>query len=248
MNEEGAKEVRDEVTLPIKSEEQKEPKPSGLGRINTLTAASTSILEVATAMLKASATLVIVMFLVFNFDLIKDLFVNVSHVEAFGVKMDFDATAKQIIKETPDGVSGPNVHLVEAEGALKRAAKSSEVYVAASILWIDDHPEDNVAIRRVFQDLGANVTVTLDTAEAADALRRGFFDVVISDIVRPEGNDVAIAFTKKVAEIPDAPAFIFYVGQLDSRNPPNGAFAITNRPDELLNLVTDVLERRFHTR
>ena len=46
------------------------------------------------------------------------------------------------------------------------------------------------------------------------------------------------------AVAPDTPV-IFYVGEVDERRgPPPGSAGITNRPDELLHLVLDVLERR----
>jgi hypothetical protein len=54
--------------------------------------------------------------------------------------------------------------------------------------------------------------------------------------------DAGKAFLPKVRQAPLSPPLIFYVGQ--ERDVPAGAFGLTIRPDELLNLVLDVLERK----
>jgi hypothetical protein len=48
-------------------------------------------------------------------------------------------------------------------------------------------------------------------------------------------------FVPKVKAAVLAPELVFYVGR--ERDVPIGAFGLTSRPDELLNLVLDVLER-----
>jgi len=229
-----------EVTPTDRAKEQKTPDPTSLELVREFS-------TVATALLKAFFLLLIMVFLLFNLDMLKSLVHGVRHVELMGVKLDIDSTAKIFADDKSGGHAPPS--LGQAEGALRRASKSADLFARATILWVDDYPENNLYLRRVLHDLGASVVITLSTNEAADSLRRHFFDVVISDINRPEGTDVTKNFAQLVAkERPDPPYFIFYVGKLDSRDPPKGAFAITNRSDDLLNLVTDALERRYRTR
>jgi hypothetical protein len=68
-----------------------------------------------------------------------------------------------------------------------RFARMSENTKGATLLWVDDnHPYQNVSERRVF--LAANVYVDLatDTSEAMKWLSRSKYDVVITDMDRPD--------------------------------------------------------------
>ena len=55
------------------------------------------------------------------------------------------------------------------------------------LLWVDDIPANNTNERRAFEDYGIQVETTLSTNEALERLAREQFDVIISDMDRPEG-------------------------------------------------------------
>lgn len=115
----------------------------------------------------------------------------------------------------------------------------------ANVLWLDDSPANNEWERTLLRELGLHVTAVARIASAEDCLKAQAFDLIISDIHR-NGNPVA-----GVEELPrlraaaaDAPV-IFYVGRVRSEERvPRGAVGITNRPDELLHLIMDAVERR----
>jgi len=67
-------------------------------------------------------------------------------------------------------------------------------------------------------------------------------DVVISDIGRDSGESGLELLNSNPGVT--TPPVIFYVGTVnDDRGVPPGSFGITARPDELLDLVMDAIER-----
>ena len=82
----------------------------------------------------------------------------------------------------------------------------------------------------------------VSTREALAALAGGPWDLLLSDIAR---DGVADAGIRLLGQLPPvAPSVVFYTGSIDDSRPvPRGAFGIADRPDPLLHLVLDVLER-----
>lgn len=136
----------------------------------------------------------------------------------------------------------------DAHPSVLRAFSNSYLFSGATILWVDDHPENNDELRRLFKNLGATVLLAKNTIEANEAHRTHHIDVVISDVHRDDKSD-----EKKVSDFADrvsAPwGVIFYTAELMPPDPPvkTAFFAITNRPDHLIDRVTDLLERRWFT-
>jgi CheY-like chemotaxis protein len=127
----------------------------------------------------------------------------------------------------------------------KRAQVVQPLLEGARVLWIDDHPSNNIYERTALAAVGVTVDLAMSTGEALHVASALPPDVVISDIDRG-GNPVAgleglSALRRSGLKVP----FVFYVSKLDETKPtPPGAFAITNRPDSLLHYVFDLLERR----
>ena len=107
---------------------------------------------------------------------------------------------------------------------------------------MDDHPEFNNWEKRALRSLGARVTTALSNAEAVDLLRRDDYDLIISDIGRDNGEEVRQLW-QSVSARPGAAPIIYYVADLKPGHPEE-AVGITNRPDALLDLITDALQRR----
>lgn len=108
----------------------------------------------------------------------------------------------------------------------------------------DDRPEGNRAERRFLRAAGVTVVNVVDTAEALAELARDDYDVVITDVHRPEGTDAGLVLAKTLHEGGFASPVIAYVGSVDAgAGVPVGLRAITARPDELIQQVFDVVER-----
>jgi CheY-like chemotaxis protein len=175
---------------------------------------------------------------------------NLTSVRAFGVQLDL---RPEDIRRA--GASkGVDVSISEDSALYARAVRAQPVLRDAEVLWVDDHPAVNVVERRLLHKIGVFVEPIRSTEEALEALAvgpgSGRFELVISDMRRngdPGAGEQLIRAMRAAGY--DQPV-ILYLGQLElevARGTPVGAFGITNRPDELLHLVIDALERREPT-
>ncbi len=115
------------------------------------------------------------------------------------------------------------------------------------MLRVNDQPERNGWEPEAMETLGISVTTARSTEEAEFFLERGRLDLVVSDMSRPdEETDERKAAGYRLRDTMHrygvtAP-LIFYLLDLDlDRHAPERTFAITNRPDELLDYVIDAL-------
>lgn len=128
---------------------------------------------------------------------------------------------------------------------IQRLRRNWEVLQGSRVLLFDDRPDTLVNEMRLLQQLGMEVEVVTLSSEAHARLQTSHFDVLISDIARPAGQPNGIATLQTLQDhFPALPA-IFYIGNFNAKDGvPLGAFGITNRPDELLHLILDILERK----
>ena len=85
------------------------------------------------------------------------------------------------------------------------------------------------------------------TEDALEKLRNGRYDVVFSDMVRGNDGTAGLTFLEKLRERDKTTPVILYIGVINpDKGVPAGAFGITNRPDELLYLTMDALERKMY--
>lgn len=131
-----------------------------------------------------------------------------------------------------------------ASSVMRRHRMVSQVLQGARILWVDDRPDNNLFERAAFTSMGATISLAMSTDEAVAMLEAEPADVLISDMERYGNAEAGLQLLKSIQGLLERPDMIFYVGSLDrGRGTPPGAFGITNRPDELIHLVLDILER-----
>lgn len=93
------------------------------------------------------------------------------------------------------------------------------------ILWVDDKPKNNSFLLAALEERGARVDTALSTEEGLNKLGRLPYDIVISDMGRPEGEKAGIDLARKVQErIPGTPVYIYC-----------GKWAATNLREEAMN-------------
>lgn len=133
----------------------------------------------------------------------------------------------------------------DKERVIHRIRRHWDVLQGSRILMFDDRPDTLVNEIRMLQQLDMDVEVVTLTSDALARLQAGHFDVLVSDIARPEGQSNGIATLQTLHDhYPTLPA-IFYIGNFNAEDGvPAGAFGITNRPDELVHLILDILERK----
>jgi CheY-like chemotaxis protein len=113
------------------------------------------------------------------------------------------------------------------------------------VLWVDDHPDNNILERRSLQAIGIKFDLTPSTDDALNRLAAGSYDAVISDMGRPPdpraGYTLLDSIRQRGIEIP----FIIYAGSNAQAHKEeamrHGALGSTNRPDELFTLVLSAL-------
>lgn len=128
---------------------------------------------------------------------------------------------------------------------LTRVEKHLDIFENAEILWIDDNPDNNSNERKMFHNLQVHVDIATSSSAANALLTKDAYDLIISDIDRNDDQTAGLKFLEEYRKKSERVPFIFYVGTLNTEKPtPVGAFGITHRPDELLHLVLDVLERK----
>jgi CheY-like chemotaxis protein len=93
------------------------------------------------------------------------------------------------------------------------------------ILWVDDKPKNNSFFTASFQNRGAQVDIAISTEQGLEMFRRAPYDVVISDMGRPESDRAGIDLTRAIKQLsPSTPVYIYC-----------GRWAATHLRDEALN-------------
>lgn len=175
-----------------------------------------------------------------------ELLPNLTGFKAGGVELSFIKesieAAIELAEKSPQWTVV--VSSADKERALRRAKRHLTIFREARILWVDDHPENNQNERQMFRQLKVEVDNAASTEQALGMLRNGNYDLVFSDMSRDGDTTAGLMFVEQLREKHTIPV-IFYVGVIDlDKGIPARAFGITNRPDELLHLALDVLERK----
>ena len=136
----------------------------------------------------------------------------------------------------------------DRERVLRRAERCRPVLEGKRVLWIDDSVTNNRKEHELPEGLGLKVEQVQSNAAAEQALGKdgGGYDLILSDIARPDSPRAGLDFLDqyRLRSSEQTVPLILYIAALDERRPvPAGAFGLTNRPDALLHLVIDALER-----
>lgn len=157
-----------------------------------------------------------------------------------GVKAQFDAAIIQAALNT-----GTVIATGERTRLDRRVARDAELLRNSRLLWIDDEPSSTRTERSALTALGVVIDTATSDHDARQRLAAERYDVVISDIMRDGRNDAGLAFLSTVREHDEAVPIIFYIRNVSlSLGTPPGALGLTNRPDELVDLLLDALQRR----
>jgi CheY-like chemotaxis protein len=210
------------------------------------------VLNMATELVKLIPSilwflLVVILILLFYRPIRDDLLPNIASLKAGGVELSFvkdsiDAALKLAEKSPQWEVV---VSSEDKEQALKRAKKHLHVFRDAQFLWVDDHPENNFNEVAMFRQLRVGIDTAEGTEEALEILRNRRFDLVISDMARGDEATAGLEFLEQFRRVNKTTPVVFYVGVFDpEKGIPAQALGLTNRPDELLHLTLDALERK----
>jgi hypothetical protein len=185
-------------------------------------------------------SLILILVIIFYRPIKNSLLPNISSLNVMGVEASF-------IQNQLEEVARAGEYTGEVENSgqvIRRAQKLVEVVKGSRILVVNDEPQEMSGFTRIFLILGIQVDVAQSTEEALTSLEKRKYDLVVSDLEREGVVDEGERFLKQAVAQNISQPTIFGVREFDaSKGVPPYAFGITNRSNELLNLVFDVLER-----
>lgn len=134
----------------------------------------------------------------------------------------------------------------ERHALYERLSYLTEKNIRFTILWIDNHPENNQHEIQLLQKVGLTVELAVSSEEANTKISTGAVDLILSDRSRggnrKEGFDFLHSLVERDIRIP----VVFYVGYHDeAEGVPPFAFGITHSPSEILHLAMDVIQRNL---
>lgn len=178
-----------------------------------------------------------------------DLLPNLSGLKVMGVEFSFvQASITHAIELAEKSKEFPGVTITENEQqrVINRVRRNASLFRGCRILWIDDFPDSPANERKMLQSLLVDVDMATSTAAAEKLLQAKDkkYDLILSDMKRGDDKLAGIKFLENYAKQKKRVPVIFYIGYSDStKGVPAYAFGITHRPDELLHLIMDALER-----
>lgn len=183
-----------------------------------------------------------------------------------GVIMEFaeakiDEAARKDIKAASDEETAYFIGAAAKRSVLGRIQRNADLLSRARILWADDHPEGNAPIIELLRRFGASVETPRSNAEAMALMRTSRYDVVISDVARDdEGSNSALKGIDLADQVFEhwGQRILLFTGRFSPTTLPGAncqtrldlaarvqrtVFGFTNRVDEALHYILDVLER-----
>lgn len=153
----------------------------------------------------------------------------------------------QLLDKASEGSSeqsGPTVTAVEREGVLRRLDHALPYLKGGRVLWVDDHPEQNVYLIGVLRESGMSVDTARSTEEALRVLDSRSHDLVISDIARGDDGQAGIHMLATFRERNIRLPVIVHAALFDPRLGVDPMiFGYTNRAPDTVHFVIDIMER-----
>jgi CheY-like chemotaxis protein len=100
-----------------------------------------------------------------------------------------------------------------------------------SIFWVDDKPKNNSFLIAALRERGHVVDTALTTNEGIKKFKENSYDIVISDMGRPEDEKAGITLAKKIHSLRSGVPYFIFCGGWAARN---------LRDEALANGVTEI--------
>ena len=156
------------------------------------------------------------------------------------------AAAAGRAEATPGQAAAPPADPVRLFSAARMATAAARTATRVpKVLWVDDRPTNNAHERRAMEAAGMSVQTALTTEEGLARAAGDRFDVIVSDMRRPEGEQAGYDLLKALRARNDATPFIIYAGPASAAQKEEakalGATARATSANELIELVTKAL-------
>jgi CheY-like chemotaxis protein len=155
-----------------------------------------------------------------------------------------NASAKSMNRERSESdVQEAIGNLTEVSSKLKTSKPSNNL-----ILWVDDNPNNNNYERNTLETLGFEIELALSTKEAIQKIKTKTYAVIISDRGRKEGKEAGFDLLKIIREEDKVIPYFFYTAtsapEVKELALKQGAQGLTNKPAELVEMVTGYISMR----
>jgi CheY-like chemotaxis protein len=121
------------------------------------------------------------------------------------------------------------------------AATSNNIVPQGRILWVDEHPTNNIGLSNAFQDLGIKVIQSVSTEDALDQLKQSQFDVIITSMTRGGNSEDGLRFIAALQKLGVKTPVIIYAAhwaaQHKGQEEQFGVQGITNDPSVIYHLT-----------
>src|SRR5690348_5289350 len=101
---------------------------------------------------------------------------------------------------------------VAAQPPDRAPREEATLRVGKRVLWVDDNPKNNSFLIASLEEKGIRVDTATNTREGIEKLMAAQYDVVISDMGRPESKRAGIDLAKEVRSINKSIPFYIYCG------------------------------------
>jgi CheY-like chemotaxis protein len=133
-------------------------------------------------------------------------------IKVAGNELTMEEVSKQqltIVSDLQNKVSELERRINAVPETVPSQSRVSE-QVVKRILWVDDNPRNNSLLAAVLEERGARVDIALSTDAGVEKFKKHPYDIVLSDMGRPENDKAGIDLTKRLKNIsPSTPVFIF---------------------------------------
>lgn len=172
--------------------------------------------------------------------IIQGLVPRVTALRTLGVEVEI---AGQLIDQAAEQ-SDTTVTPAAKHGVLSRLEHAAETLSGGKILWVDDHPEHNAALIRLFRSVDMRVDTVHSTGEARVALGHGSYDIILSDMERHGDSQAGIEMLRELERMVIGLPVLIHAVNFDSElGVDRRIFAGTNKPVEIVHYVIDLMER-----
>jgi CheY-like chemotaxis protein len=119
---------------------------------------------------------------------------------------------------------------------------------AATVLWVDDNPDNNIYVRRSDEALGVRFVTATSTDDGLAQAQRQTFDAIILDMGRGIDRTAGYKLLEVLRKAGIQSRYVIYAASTDPKRTAEakrrGALDATNRPDELFQLVLSAIGSR----
>jgi CheY-like chemotaxis protein len=183
---------------------------------------------------------------------------KITHLQAFGVDVNFKETAEENLKAAIKSYKvDKSLSNKRFQEIINKAESLQDHLKGSRILWVDDTPLANANIHHFLNQFGVIIDNTTRTDEVIAALRWGAsaYKVIITDMYRDGNGTEGLKLLEEIAKLInemktnrndswlDIPPVIVFVSEVDPNRPqPEGSQIITDRVDELLTEIFIIIE------